>query len=866
MKVATILLSLLFCISISNAQKKPAEIQKINRIEKVINSQWTFNYIPSETADKGYELPGFNDSKWPAISLPHTWNSYETTGELRPFTRSPGETGETYWWTGWGWYRKHFSVGSEYADRKVFIEFEGVQKYCKVWINGKYAGDHKGGYGSFDFDITGFLRPGADNVIAVAVSNLQKDEFRVHSLTEGSYNVSCGIYRNVTLVLKNQLYIPMQGSANHEGGTLITSPVVSDNEGVVNIKTWVKNDYPQSRICVLQTSITDTNNQVIELLKTEADIESGQIYMFDQTSKPVKNPRLWSPEDPYLYSVYSEVTDRKQVTDNSTGYFSFRESRLDEKDHSFYLNNKKTELKGINRHQEYPWLGDAVPGWLTEFDLSDISGKNGYNFFRTVNSPAVKNLYEQADKHGIIAEEDFSVVTLQGFSPEEQKQQIREMIRRDRNHPSIIAWSPGDEPGRSENEMFAASEDSTRSNKSIGARVDPDSGCFIFRNGKSLSDVPSSGIGEPARIILTSSHRKIVSDRGSVVLIRADITDSKGHHVPGAKNTIKWKVSGPAKLVGPASYISYADSNRRSDEGWYIEMPATNIIRSGGKPGKIEVTVFSSGLASGTVEIESEEIETDNSVIGESSLSDEGRKPVVIKLLVTERLEEIPQEIAPATTDFILAASDKKGFDRIMSDYIIKNNPSADTLSVEFRTLSALLATQLSNNEGKLSSSDYNFNAGHYNTCRLISGYIAKTKLPALFKESLRQYYSKLMIWRGNEKNAGDEMNWLNWIPSGGVVVIVPDENTSMAQKGVIFTKQTGLSDIIKAVYPQFTKFSDEAKQRALIFIGRMNPSVHISSLTGDPDPGSADPVITPIFTAEKGKPILIPDYKFISE
>ncbi|MCK7531312.1 MAG: hypothetical protein MZV63_09830 [Marinilabiliales bacterium] len=165
-----------------------------------MNSQWTFNYFPSEAADKGYESPGFNDSRWPAISLPHTWNSYETTGELRPFTRSPGETGDTYWWSGWGGIANTFHLTAAFLIIKFSLNLMNVQKYCKVWVNGKYAGDHKGGYGSFDFDITGLLIPNGDNLIAVAVSYLQKDEFGIHPLSEGDFNVSCGICRDVRLV------------------------------------------------------------------------------------------------------------------------------------------------------------------------------------------------------------------------------------------------------------------------------------------------------------------------------------------------------------------------------------------------------------------------------------------------------------------------------------------------------------------------------------------------------------------------------------------------------------------------------------------------------------------------------------------
>ena len=866
MKAISLLLSLLFCINISFGQKKQTETLKQGRIEKVINSQWTFNYFPSEAADKGYESPGFNDSRWPAISLPHTWNSYETTGELRPFTRSPGETGDTYWWSGWGWYRKHFSLNSGFSDHKVFIEFDGVQKYCKVWVNGKYAGDHKGGYGSFDFDITGLLIPNGDNLIAVAVSYLQKDEFRIHPLSEGDFNVSCGIYRDVRLVLKNKLFIPMQGSATHEGGTLITTPGVSEKEGVVKIRTWVKNDYPQSRTCLLQTSISDMSGQVIQIIKTEMSIDAGQLYMFGQTSKPVKNPQLWSVEDPYLYTINSEVIDKKDVVDACTSSFGFRWFKIDEKNNTFYLNDKKIELKGVIRHQEYPWLGDAVPGWMTERDYSEISGKKGKSFVRTIIYPGDGTSYKQADEHGIITEAGFSAVTCHNFSAEEQKQQVREMIRKGRNHPAIISWNIGDEEGSQANKIFAATEDSTRSFKNIMAKIDTSRLFFVRNNINDSSDIHSGVTGEPSKIIVSSSHKKIAADKGSVVIITAEIADPEGNFISGARNTLRWSVSGPASLSGPAYYVSYSDSSRTPAEGWYMEMPSTNIIRSDGKPGKIKVSVFSAGVASGSCEIEAEEIMADNSSILEPVLADGGRKAVVSNTLVTERLEDATEEISMVSGDFNLNQMGKNEYFLNMRDYIKKNNPLADTTSIEFKTLTNLLAKQLFNNKGNLPAADYNFNAEHFNNSRIISGYIAKTKLPPLFKESLRSYYSKIIIARGIEKNAGDEMNWLNWIPSGGIIVIVPDKTTNTSQKGIIFTKQTELPDIIKVVYPQFTRFSDDARERALIFISKMNPDVRVFRASGE-NPGANGIGSGKIsYIAEKGVPILIPEYKFISE
>jgi len=162
MKKLIILILLASFIVPAQAEGKTTQPQKSPRIEKTINSNWTFNYFPEESKEITYEIPGFDDSKWPIVSIPHTWSTYETTGEMHPFIKSPSENDNPYWWNGWGWYRKHFQVNTDVTNKKVFIEFEGVQKYCKVWINGKYLGDHKGGYGSFDFDITDHLVKGKD--------------------------------------------------------------------------------------------------------------------------------------------------------------------------------------------------------------------------------------------------------------------------------------------------------------------------------------------------------------------------------------------------------------------------------------------------------------------------------------------------------------------------------------------------------------------------------------------------------------------------------------------------------------------------------------------------------------------------------
>jgi hypothetical protein len=227
---------------------------------------------------------------------------------------------------------------------------------------------------------------------------------------------------------------------------------------------------------------------------------------------------------------------------------------------------------------------------------------------------------------------------------------------------------------------------------------------------------------------------------------------------------------------------------------------------------------------------------------------------------VVDRLEEIPKEISLIFEDLNLGSSDKKGYARSIRGYILKNNPANDSSSVEFKTLVEIFATHLVNNNGRLVADDFNFNADHYNNCRLISGYINATKLPPLFKEGLKKYYAEAIILKGSEKNAGDEMNWMNWIPSGGTVVISQDGSTPVWPKGTIVTNKTDLVDLITAVYPVFAKYSDDARERALIFIGKMNPYVRVASEGDQNNPQKVR------YIAEKGKPILIPLIKFISE
>jgi len=203
------------------------------RIEKTINRDWTFQYSPRETPDLRPAQSSFDDRQWPAVALPHTWSTYESTGDLHPFIRSASETDDSYWWYGWGWYRKRITIGRQYAGRLVALEFDGVQKYSKVYVNGALVAEHKGGYASFSVDITRQVRFGESIVIAVQVSNRRDDHFGViPPSTAGNFDVYGGIYRDVRLVIRDRLHVPYQGSAEYEGGTFV-SPRCGPGCGIV---------------------------------------------------------------------------------------------------------------------------------------------------------------------------------------------------------------------------------------------------------------------------------------------------------------------------------------------------------------------------------------------------------------------------------------------------------------------------------------------------------------------------------------------------------------------------------------------------------------------------------------------------------
>ena len=432
------------------------------RLIKVINSDWTFNYLPYSDPDTAIAFPEFDDSQWKAVAIPHTWSTYETTGEVHPFIYNASEKDDPYWWYGWGYYRKKFRIDRSLKDRKVFVEFDGVQKYAKVFLNGIYLGDHKGGFTGFYFDLTQYVSWDSDNFLVVMVNNRRNDIHRIPPMNAGNWNVYGGIYRDVRLVIKNKVHIPFQGSYKHEGGTFVTTPRVTNDSADVCIRTWVKNDMEKPQIVELITTIMDPAGNETAKKSEKKEIAPGIIEEYDQYFRNLHEPALWSPDNPALYQVVSTVIVNGNVMDEYFSPLGFRYFHWDHNTDNLFVNGEKVNILGTNRHQEYPWLGDAHPKWIARMDMNDIKYNLGHNFMRLTHYPNDKYLYQLADSFGIIMVEEVPNIKSIDFSEEVQEQNVREMIRRDRNHPCIFFWSMGNETTDAADSKWAIEEDTTR--------------------------------------------------------------------------------------------------------------------------------------------------------------------------------------------------------------------------------------------------------------------------------------------------------------------------------------------------------------------------------------------------------------------
>lgn len=410
----------LFALSVAHANSRPGKTVSFN-------DDWRFHLGDLGNAQDA----GFNDSQWRQLNLPHDWS---IEGEFNE--NAPSGTGGGALPGGLGWYRKTFTIPASAKGRLIFIEFDGVYRNSEVWINGHYLGKRPYGYSSFEYELTPYLDYGTKpNVIAVKVDNSQQPNSRWYS---GS-----GIYRNVWLTTIDPVHV-------EHWGTYVTTPEVSEQSATVSIKTKVANGSNSAAPVNLTTIIQDANGREVARAIERAVVAKGANAEASQTLK-VLAPMLWSDERPYVYKVISQLEQGGRVVDRYETPLGIRTFRFDV-DKGFFLNGKPVKIRGTCNHHDLGSLGAAVNARAIERQL-ELLKEMGVNGLRTSHNPPAPELLEIADRMGfIVMDEAFDMWKIEKTKydyhldwAEWHKRDLEDMVLRDRNHPSVIIWSIGNE-------------------------------------------------------------------------------------------------------------------------------------------------------------------------------------------------------------------------------------------------------------------------------------------------------------------------------------------------------------------------------------------------------------------------------------
>lgn len=361
----------------------------------------------------------YDDSGWQRITLPHTWNAHDVTDEW------PG------YWRGIGWYRKHFTLDSAWRDKRIFLEFEGVNLVSEFWLNGKSLGLHKGGYTGFEFEITRLAQIGGeDNVLTVKVDNLYHDT--VPPTVKTDYNFYGGIYRDVWLRVTDQVSIAAVDWA---------TPSVSADKAALRIRTAVSNQSEATRHVAIAHEILDPDGRLAALFSDSLDVTAQGSAESEPGPRNITTPRLWWPDAPNLYTIRTTLRDGSRVLDAVETTLGFRWFRFDAQA-GFFLNGKRVQIQGTNWHQSYPGMGSALPNSRHWKDMLVIR-EMGANFWRTSHYPHDPATMEASDRLGLMVWDELPVNKELGNTDEyiaNVSQMAREMIARDRNHPSVMLW------------------------------------------------------------------------------------------------------------------------------------------------------------------------------------------------------------------------------------------------------------------------------------------------------------------------------------------------------------------------------------------------------------------------------------------
>jgi beta-galactosidase len=387
--------------------------------------------------------PDWNDKNWQKIRLPHSWNMDDTFDPVRGYYR------------GFSWYRKHFGIDEKLSGKMIYLRFGAIYTHAEIFVNGIYFGPFDTGYTPIEIEITDALKWNEENLIAVRVNNIHNDEIPP-GRWRMDYNCYGGIYREVELIAVQPVHLL-------ENTFFVTTPVVNSKLSELAVQISVKNNSLQTGFTKVSCQLFDGETFITEFSQIIRVPAGLTVELKDLTAK-VNNVRLWSPEMPCLYTVRLTLYENEQPVDDLWTQIGFRSFYFDA-EKGLFINGKPLKLQGLNRHQCYPGLANAVPERL-QIEDAKILKELGANFVRCSHYPQHPAFLNACDRLGLLVYEE--VASWQHIGGDvfiqNMNQMLEEMIRRDRNHPSIILWGLMNE-GRSV-KMFEKLQETAR-------RLDP---------------------------------------------------------------------------------------------------------------------------------------------------------------------------------------------------------------------------------------------------------------------------------------------------------------------------------------------------------------------------------------------------------
>lgn len=385
-----------------------------------------FNYLTKAASihNEGPYSSKFDASSWKTVDLPHDWVVDLPYAAEASHSHGYKTVGYKYPETSVGWYRKTISIPASDFGKHLYLQFDGIFRDARIWVNGFFLGEEPSGYVTQVYDITDYLNYGGDNLVVVRVDA---------TLEEGWFYEGAGIYRHVWLNKTAPIHVA-------PFGTFVSSSLSpSFDKAEVTVQTTVINDGIKEGTYRLSQLLKAANGQVVASAGNVEQSLKAKAKSVSTVQLTVDAPELWDVDRPYLYQLVTEVYQGANLVDSYTTPFGIRQVDFDA-DKGFFLNGKSLKLKGLNMHQDHAGVGSAIPDALQVYRLKQLKAL-GCNAYRASHNPMTPEMLDACDREGILV---IAENRLMGINPY-QLGVLSRMIERDRNHPSIILWSVGNE-------------------------------------------------------------------------------------------------------------------------------------------------------------------------------------------------------------------------------------------------------------------------------------------------------------------------------------------------------------------------------------------------------------------------------------